>query len=144
MHTPQVPESSRIRFRARMNTRWSDEDNQKVLNNAVFLTLLEEGRHAYFKKLGLLEGNQFAFLLAQCNVRFLAPGRGGVEVEVELATTHLGTSSFQQAYRIREVAGARLLCEAEAVCVCYDPKSGKSAPMAPLFRRAIAEFEQLA
>jgi acyl-CoA thioester hydrolase len=144
MHTPQVPESSRIRFRARMHTRWSDEDNQKVLNNAVFLTLLEEARHAYFGKLGLLEDNQFAFLLAQCNVRFLAPGRGGVEMEVEVVTTHLGTSSFQQSYRVRDVQSRTVLCEAEAVGVCYDPKSGKSAPMTAPFRRAIAEFESLA
>jgi acyl-CoA thioester hydrolase len=144
MHTPQVPESSRIRFRARMHTRWSDEDNQKVLNNAVFLTLLEEGRHAYFKKLGLLEGNQFAFLLAQCNVRFLFPGRGGVEVEVEVVTTQLGTSSFQQAYRVRETPAGTIWCEAEAVGVCYDPRSRKSAPMTAPFRRAIAEFEGIA
>jgi YbgC/YbaW family acyl-CoA thioester hydrolase len=139
-----VPESSRIRFRTRMHTRWSDEDNQKVLNNAVFLTLLEEGRHAYFRKLGLIEGNQFAFLLAQCNIRFLAPGRGGVEVEVELATTQLGNSSFQQAYRVREVSSGTVLCEVEAVGVCYDPRSQKSAPMTAHFRRAIAEFEQIA
>ena len=39
MHVPQVPESSRIRFRTRSHTRWSDEDNQNVVNNAVYMTL---------------------------------------------------------------------------------------------------------
>ena len=144
MHAPQVPESSRIRFRTRMRTRWSDEDNQNVLNNAVFLTLLEEGRHAYFSKLGLLEKNHFAFLLAQTNIRFLAPGRGGVEVEVELVTTSLGTSSFQQAYRVREAPGGKVWCEAEAVGVIFDPATQKSAPIPAHFRKAMAEFEGLA
>jgi acyl-CoA thioesterase FadM len=149
MHAPQVPESSRIRFRTRRRTRWSDEDNQDVLNNAVYLTLLEEGRHAYFEKLGMIEARHFPFLLAQTNVRFLAPGRGGVEVEIEVVTTQLGTSSFQQAYRVREApggpgGGGKVWCEAEAVCVFYDAAKRASAPMAPHFRRAIAEFEGLA
>ena len=144
MHVPQVPDSSRIRFRTRLRTRWSDEDNQNVLNNAVYLTLLEEGRHAYFSKLGLLEGSHFTFLLAQTNIRFLAPGRGAAEVELEIVTTELGTSSFQQAYRVREAAGGKTWCEAEAVCVTYDPRSHKSAPMPAHFRQALAEFEGLA
>jgi len=77
MHEPQVPPSAEMRFVARVRSRWSDEDNQGVLNNAVYLTLFEEARHAYFGRLGLLEGNRFPFLLAQSNVRFLRPGRDG-------------------------------------------------------------------
>ena len=144
MHAPQVPESSRIRFRARARTRWSDEDNQNVVNNAVYLTLLEEGRHAYFTKLALLDGRHFPFLLAQTNIRFIASGRGGVEVEIEIATTRLGNSSFEQSYRIREAPGGRVWCEAEAVLVCYDERTNASAPMSPLFKKTIAEFEGLA
>jgi acyl-CoA thioester hydrolase len=140
---PQVPEPSRIRFRTRARTRWSDEDNQAVLNNAVYLTLLEEARHAYFLKLGLLEGRRFPFLLAQTNVRFLRPGQGGREVEIEVATVHLGTSSFQQAYRVRETQGGGVWCEAEAVLVMYDPATDASRPMPAEFRRALAEFEGL-
>lgn len=144
MRAPQVPESSRIRFRARSRTRWSDEDNQHVVNNAVYLTLLEEARHAYCTQLGLLDGAYFPFLLAQTSIRFVAPGRGATEVEIELVTTRLGKSSFEQAYRIREAAGGRVWVEAEALLVCYDPRTFASAPMAPAFRRAIAEFEGLA
>jgi acyl-CoA thioester hydrolase len=144
MHVPQVPDPARIRFRTRLRTRWSDEDNQDVLNNAVYLTLLEEGRHAYFQKLGLLEGRHFPFLLAQTNVRFLAPGRGGVEVEIEVVTTRLGTSSFEQSYRVREAPGGKVWCEAEAVCVVVDAKKGGSTPMPAHFRKTVAEFEGLA
>ena len=143
MHQPQVPTPERLRFRVRLKTRWSDEDNQHVLNNAVYLTLCEEARHAYFSKLGLLSSNQFAFLLAQANVRFMAPGRGGEEVEVEMATLHLGRTSFSQAYRVRAAAGARTWCECEALLVCIDPHTGKSTPMAADFRARIAAFEGL-
>ncbi len=143
MHTPQVPDSALIRFRARLRTRWSDEDVQGVLNNAVHLTLLEEARHAYFGRLGLLEHNRFPYLLAQCNLRFLAPGRGPSDVEIETATVELGTSSFRQAYRVREVPGGKVWAEAEALLVCYDAQTGHSRPMEPHFRRALAEFEGL-
>jgi acyl-CoA thioester hydrolase len=142
METPQIPDSSALRFRARCHTRWSDEDNQSVLNNAVYLTLFEEARHAYFGSLDLLSGNRFPFLLVQCNLRFLRPGRGGVDVVVELSTVHLGTSSLRQAYRVR-APDEQIWAEAEAVLVCYDAQSGASRPMEPRFRAAVARFEGL-
>jgi acyl-CoA thioesterase FadM len=143
MHRPQVPESARIRFRHRTRTRWSDEDNQNVLNNAVYLTLLEEARHGYFERLGLLEANRFPFLLAQCNLRFVAPGRGAADVEVEALTTELGVRSFRQAYRVRELHGGGVWAEAEAVMVTYDPVSKTSIELPRELRAAIAAFEGL-
>lgn len=135
MEIPLVPATPA--FEVRLRTRWSDEDNQAVLNNAVYLTLMEEARFAFFSGLGLLGENRFPFLLAQANVVFQAPGRGGAEVVVELTTTHLGTSSFRQAYRVRDAASGKVWCEAEARLVSYDPASGAKRPMDPAFRAAL-------
>jgi len=134
MNQPQVPEA--LSTRVTLRTRWCDEDNQAVLNNAIYMTLFEEGRRAYFDALGQLEGNRFPFLLAQTNVRYLRPGTGGVEVELELGTTHLGRTSFVQAYRLRGPDG-EVWAEAEALLVCYDPETGSSLPMTDAFRAAI-------
>jgi acyl-CoA thioester hydrolase len=145
MHEPEIPTS--LRFSAELATRWSDGDVQGVLNNAVYSTLLEEGRYAYFDALGLLERGHFPFLLAQSSLRFLAPGRGGCRVRIELSTTRLGRSSFEQAYRIREAGrGAgetdgTIWCEAQARLVCYEPESGRPRPMDPEFRSRIEAFE---
>jgi len=137
MEAPRVPDSP-LPWSARFTTRWSDEDNQGVLNNAVYLTLFEEARHRFFGALGILERNQFPFLLAQSNVRFVAPGTGGVEVVVELATTHLGTTSLVQCYRVRDGATGAVWCEAEALLVGWDGEQrAKTAWSAP-FRAAIA------
>ncbi len=143
MDPPPVPPSESIRFRTRRRTRWCEEDNQKVLNNAVYLTLLEEARHQYFSDLGLLEQNQFPFLLLQTDVRFLAPGAGGTEVEIELRTTSLARSSFLQVYRVLDVRGERVLCEAEALLVCWDNAHQCKVPMAADFRSKVASFEGL-
>lgn len=131
MQPPVVPEAPQFTVRAR--TRWSDEDNQTVLNNAVYMTLFEEARFAFAEATGGLAANRFPFLLAQTNVRFLRPGRGGVEVTVELTTVHVGQSSFRQAYRVRG-PGGEVWAEAEAALVCYDPETGASQVMDDTFR----------
>jgi acyl-CoA thioesterase FadM len=141
MEEPQVPPSGDIRFRCRLATRWVDEDVHGVLNNAVFLTLLEEARYAYFANLGLLDGNRFPFLLRQTNVRFVHPGSGGRSVEVELATTSLGRRSLAQAYRISDPKQAVVWCEAQAVLVVYDGYEKRSVAMSAAFRAAIEAYE---
>lgn len=143
MELPAIPPADAFRFRTRRRTRWSDEDNQRVLNNAVYLSLLEEARFDYFTDLELVCDNQFPFVLMQTNIRFLAPGTGGAVVEVEACTTELGTSSFLQAYRVTEVEEGRLLCEAEALLVAWSNEHRCKVPMAPDFRRRIAAFEGL-
>jgi acyl-CoA thioester hydrolase len=140
MQPPRVPASSAMRFRARLSTRWSDEDNQQVLNNAVYLTLFEETRYRYFRE--LLGSNHFPFLLAQCNVAFLSPGRGGEDVECACATTHVGTTSFTQAYRVSELASGRVLAEGEARLVSYDPRTGAKVELPRELRAAIERRER--
>jgi len=142
MQTPTVPPSGEIKTRYRAHTRWSDEDNQKVLNNAVYLTLFEEARHAYFSELGLMDANQFSFVLAQTNVRFLRPGTGGVDVIVEIVTTALGNSSFSQAYRVAP-EGGEAWAEGEALLVAWNNETRAKQPIAPIFRAAIAAHEGL-
>ena len=92
MESPKVPASGELRFRVTLATRWSDEDNQNVLNNAVYMTLLEEARYAYFANLkfilqrlsalGLL-----AFLGAHLWLAFLKPRlfEGQVEPFADIA-----------------------------------------------------------
>lgn len=134
------PFPATLRFRTTLRTRWSDEDNHGVLNNAVYLTLLEETRLAYFTGLGLMVGNRFPFTLARCDLSFRAPGIGGREVWVEASTIHLGGKSFTQAYRLGDGATDTLWCEARAVLVCTDP-GGASCPIPPEFRAAVEAFE---
>ena len=138
-----IPESAVFRFRTRLRTRWSDEDRNGVLNNAAYMTLLEEARHAYFSELGLLEEGRFPFLLAQTRIQFLKPGRGAAEVIVELATTRLGGSSFHQVCRVTELEGSEVWCEAENVLVFWDELLRTSRPLTPEFRGAIERFERL-
>ncbi|MDF1837181.1 MAG: thioesterase family protein, partial [Planctomycetota bacterium] len=133
---PPLPEDSDLPFGCVLRTRWSDEDRQGVLNNAIYLTLFEEARLQYFLDLGLMPEASFPFLLAQSQLRFVSPGQGGVEVRVQMGTTHLGNSSFEQCYRVSGTDG-RVWCEGRALLVCYDPETGKSRPMEERFRSVL-------
>lgn len=135
------PVSKDLKFRVRLRTRWSDEDNQGLLNNAVYLTLFEEARHAYFSRLELMRERRFPFVLAQTNLRFLKPGRGGSDIVVEMSTTRLGGRSFEQFYRVSPLEGSEPWCEGEAVLVAWDDVLQCSQPLPPEFRRRIEAFE---
>ncbi|MFN0243513.1 MAG: acyl-CoA thioesterase [Planctomycetota bacterium] len=137
METPDVPASTQLRFRARVRTRWCDEDVQRVVNNAVYLTLLEEARFAYFDHLGLMEGRYFPFVLAQTNVLFVAPSLGNRDVDVEMATVSIGRTSFEQVYRVRDVASGRILCEARARLVGWDTERSEKRVLDEKFRAAV-------
>ena len=135
---PTFPAVGQLPFACTLRTRWSDEDTQGVLNNAVYLTLFEEARASFFFGEGLLPAGTFPFLLGQTFVRFLAPGRGGVDVSVRLATTRIGQSSFEQIYRVVGPDGT-VWCEGGALLVCYDPVQGGSRPLEDDFRASLHE-----
>jgi YbgC/YbaW family acyl-CoA thioester hydrolase len=143
MEAPAPLEPDTCRFSCLRSLRWSDEDNQGVVNNAVYLTLLEESRHAYFTALGLLDENRFPFLLAQTNLSFVKPMRGGQQVRILVRTLQLGTTSFEQVYEIHCADSGVCHARAQARLVCYDSASGGKRPMAEEFRAALARFEGL-
>jgi acyl-CoA thioester hydrolase len=136
----QLPPLEQFRFTVELHTRWSDEDNQGVLNNAVYLTLLEEARLAYFGGLGLLAEGQFPFVLAQCNLRFVRPGRGGERWRASVRTTHLGNSSLEQAYRLVNSAG-ECMAEAQAWLVGWDNRRRDKCAFTDRFREQVTRLE---
>ncbi|HEX9793981.1 MAG TPA: thioesterase family protein [Planctomycetota bacterium] len=143
MESPSVPPAEAMRFRVVLRTRWVDDDRQGVLNNAVYLTLMEEARLAYCGELGLMAAEgAFPFVLAQTNVAFLRPGLGGVQVEVQARTLRLGETSFLQAYRIVG-PGGETWCEARARLVAWDPVGRCKRPLTAAFRASIEAFEGL-
>jgi acyl-CoA thioester hydrolase len=144
MDVPQLPDSSEFNFIADCHTRWSDEDNLGVLNNAVYLTLLEEARFQYFSNLDLMHlSKQFNFVLGQTNIRFLSPGQGASVVKVAVQTSRLGNRSFTQKYRVYCPLKDIIWAEAEAVMVIWSVKTRSATDMPNEFRATIRAFESI-
>ena len=105
-------------------------DAFKHVNNAVYLTYLEEARDEWFMQVlgnGLLLND---FVLARCAVDYRSPiTQDDGAVDIELRCTRVGTSSITTAERITAAGDGRLAAEAEAVLVHYDWGTGKSRPL---------------
>ena len=128
------------RFEIDVPFRWVDVDSAGIVNNAVYMSLMEQARYAYFTELGLLQSHDVPFVLAETTMQFVAPGRLGMPVKVAVATTKLGTTSFHMRYEVR--SGEQVLCKATMALVYVDNQV-KATALPNDFREAITQFEQL-
>ena len=128
-----------FRFCIQLPVRWKDIDAAGILNNAVYLILVEQARYGYFDNLGLLDGNaDFNFLLGETTARYLAPGRAGMELTVRIRTSRLGNKSFDQEY---EVACGELLLARVSARLVWADNSLASCVIPEIVRTSIATFE---
>ncbi|MCA8953785.1 MAG: acyl-CoA thioesterase [Planctomycetes bacterium] len=126
------------RFVVDVPLRWVDVDSEGVVNNAVYLSLVEQARYQYFRHLELLPKGRVEFLLAEATVRFQRPGRLDMETRVAVRTTTLGNTSFRMHYEIQ--GGDLVLASCEAALVFVDEHM-KPSPIPAAVRDAIATFE---
>jgi YbgC/YbaW family acyl-CoA thioester hydrolase len=117
--------------------RWNDVDAYRHVNNAVYLTYLEECRDEWLDRaLGDAE-NSWDFVIARVAIDFRRELRledDAVVVSCRLA--RIGTSSVTTREEIRTAAD-EVAAEAEAVLVARDPATGESRPLQPDERSAL-------
>ena len=114
-------------FVHREAVRFNDCDPMGHVNNAVFLTYLEQARIAFFEQHRLSVAlDDMNLIVARVEIDFRAPVRLGEEVEVAVRATRFGTKSFDFEYELR-VDGATV-AEAKSVQVAYD--YGRREPVA--------------
>ena len=117
--------------------RWKDVDGFGHVNNAVYLTYLEECRDEWLERaLGSGEAT-WDFVLARVAIDF----RRELRLEHDVAVVRcrlerIGSASVTTREEIRTSDG-ELSTEAEAVLVTGDSSSGKSRTLRPAEREAI-------
>ena len=117
--------------------RWKDVDGFGHVNNAVYLTYLEECRDEWLDRaLGDPE-NAWNFVIARVAIDF----RRELRLEHDTAVVRcrlerIGSASVTTREEIRTVDG-ELSAEAEAVLVARDRDGGGSRPLGPAEREAI-------
>ena len=128
-------------------TRWAYEMNVQAtlrdtdglghVNNAVYLTWLEEVRTRYVAaRRGFEKIEQMDFVLAQTTLNFRSPVYFHETVILRCAPTRVGTSSWAMAYEGRTEDG-EIVVEATSVQVTYDYATKKKAPLPADWRRAL-------
>ena len=112
------------------------------VNNAVYLTYLEQARLAQWRSLwgygeppaddasAALPG----VILARAEVDYRLPAQYGDVLEVRIGLAAVGRTSFTYEYEIVDAAG-RLVAAARSVQVMYDYAAGRPVPIPDKIRR---------
>lgn len=106
--------------------RWRDVDSYGHVNNAVYLTYLEEARDAWAHE---VMGEAFNFVIVRVAIDY----RDELSLEDEAVVVQcrgagIGRSSIRTSERVVTAAG-RLSAEAESVIVAHDPLTRRARPL---------------
>jgi len=124
---------------ASIEVRWSDLDAFNHVNNATYLTYLEEARLQWLKHVpGPWFDEQSMPVLAASEVNYRQSIAWPVRLHVELHCARLGNSSMTVAHRIVDADDAnRLYSDGHVVLVWMNPASGKSVPLPDAIRSSV-------
>jgi acyl-CoA thioester hydrolase len=120
-------------LRHRLVVRFSDCDPLGHVNNAVYLTYLEQARIILWKQqIGLTWSKRVAeglprgegFILARAEVDFRAQAHEGDELEVRLSLGRFGRTSATYDYEIEQTASGLIVAAAKTVQVWFDYERG--------------------
>ena len=120
-------------FVHRETVRFRDLDSMGHVNNAVFLTYLEEARVAFLFGRGATTDS---LIVARVEIDYRSPVRLGETVDVGVRCTRLGTKSFDLEYVVS--AGDRVLAEAKTVLVAYDYATASSVELPAEWKERLA------
>src|SRR5437016_11551306 len=115
-------------IRHRLEVRFRDCDPLGHVNNAVFLTYLEQARFTLWRaQLGYVARGTMAgapggagFILARAECDFKAQARYGDQLEVRLGLARVGRSSFDYDCEIADVSTSRIVLVGRTVQVLFD------------------------
>ena len=120
-------------FEKRIPIRWRDLDALGHVNNAVYLTYLEEALNEW---LGPVLGLDWVTARVEIDFRRELRGLGG-EVAVRARVERVGTSSVTAVAEIAAPDGA-LAADARAVVVAWDPETRRPRPLDGRQRAALS------
>ena len=122
-------------FTYHLDVRFRDCDAMGHVNNAVYLTYLEEARFAHWRSLDNGPGVP-GVILARIEVDYRRPANHGDRLEIRIDLERIGTTSLTYTYVIKDQHD-QLIAEARSVLVSFDYAAGKPVPLQEGVRRKI-------
>jgi acyl-CoA thioester hydrolase len=118
-------------FEKRIEIRWRDLDAFGHVNNAVYLTYLEEARDAWLAGMVPEGRSTWDYVIVRVAIDYRRELREEDDfVVVSCRLRRLGRSSIVTQEEVRKLDG-ELSAEAEAVMVARDAESQRSRPLTP-------------
>jgi acyl-CoA thioester hydrolase len=113
----------------RLVVRFRDCDALGHVNNAVYLTYLEQARFTLWKEqFGLQPGRDRkpGVIMARVEIDYRSQARYGDELDVRVTLDAIGRSSFTYSYEVLDTASGRLVAQAKTVQVHFDYEQNKA------------------
>ena len=123
----------------RIEIRWRDLDAYNHVNNAVYLTYLEEARDEWLERTLGADDAAWGYVIARVAIDFRRElTQDDDAVVATCALARLGNSSVTTREELRTAAG-ELAAEAETVLVAVDQESRSPRPISDAERTALSE-----
>jgi acyl-CoA thioester hydrolase len=139
-------------FTHRLQVRFRDCDAMGHVNNAVYLTYLEETRFHHWQACGLANGaiaspppadaaageDVPGVIVARVEIDYRRAAKHGDVLSITLGVAAIGRTSFTYEYEIVAQSGA-LIAKAKTVIVRFDYAAGKPVPISDELKQALVK-----
>ena len=126
-------------FTHHLVVRFRDCDAMGHVNNAVYLTYLEESRFAFWSASGLgkqaidsaptdVSAAALGVIVARVEIDYRRAAKHGDKLRIHIGVAAIGRTSFTYEYEIVDAADT-LIATARTVIVRYDYAAGRSVPL---------------
>ena len=136
-------EKSKYIFTMKLDIRWSDMDELRHVNNAVYLTYFEQARVYYFQEACQWDWKEIGVILASAHVDYLGPVVFPNPTYVYVRTSKIGTKSFEISYLITSIVNGveELTTTGYTTMVLYDYETNKSVVIPDFLKARIRAYE---
>ena len=117
-------------FHYKLQTRWKDMDSFRHVNNAIFLTYIEDARVNFFKRWNLIDEKK-SIIVASIKLDFFQQLNHPSELIVGQKISRIGTTSFDIDSAVFIKDKPDKVATSKVICVCFDYKENKSVSVYP-------------
>jgi acyl-CoA thioester hydrolase len=132
-----------FRFSIRQEVSPRDLDGFGHVNNAVYLTYMENGRVGYLREvLGVRRLEEVRNVMASVTIEFQTPASFGDVLEVGVRCEQIGNKSFGLRYAVVHEDGA-CVATATSAQVMFDFDAQRSISMPSAWRQSLETYDRL-
>lgn len=125
-----------------LTPRFGDLDIYNHVNNAVFMTYLEEARVAFAQQSGLraLFTRAQSTVIARVEADYKSPAFLGDVLCIALAVSDIRRSSYSYAYRVTRPADEKLILTGATTQVCFNFELNAPVRVPEAWRALLAQY----
>jgi len=115
-------------FHHPIKTRWRDLDAFRHVNNATFLSYIEDARICFFKRWGI-NLKEKSLIVASVKIDYINQLEHPAEIIIGQKVSRIGTKSYDIQSAIFKENNKQLICISTITSVCYDFVNNQTIPV---------------